>query len=201
MSAVSEERLTGYLLGLLDDAEAAEVEAALAGDPAAVDALDEMAEALSCIAPPVGAGGVERARAALAPRERFVGFEQAVGEIIDRSAEDARTVLTAIDDPGRWEAAPIPNAHFFHLEGGPATEGADVGFVRVDAGTEFPMHEHLGREVVLVLQGAVVDGDGTVFGPGAIDRRDAGTAHRFRAAPGPDLIYLVVVFEGVEFHL
>jgi anti-sigma factor ChrR (cupin superfamily) len=48
-----------------------------------------------------------------------------------------------------------------HLVGGSATAGADVGFVRITAGTTFPPHRHLGEEHVLVLQGSYQDSDGT----------------------------------------
>jgi len=94
---------------------------------------------------------------------------------------------------------PGPNVSLVHLLGGPATAGADVGFVRVDAGTTFPPHRHLGEEHVLVLQGSYQDSDGSSARAGDLVHMPAGSAHTFTAGPDTDLIYAVVV-HGVEIE-
>jgi anti-sigma factor ChrR (cupin superfamily) len=52
-----------------------------------------------------------------------------------------------------------------HLTAGPRSP-ADAGFVRVAAGTVFPLHRHVGDETVLVLQGSYSDSDGAVVRAG-----------------------------------
>jgi anti-sigma factor ChrR (cupin superfamily) len=63
----------------------------------------------------------------------------------------------------------------------------------------FPEHEHLGREEVLVVQGSLRDSDEQqVLGPGEETRKQAGTSHRIEVLPGPALVYLVIIREGVR---
>jgi anti-sigma factor ChrR (cupin superfamily) len=69
--------------------------------------------------------------------------------------------------------------------------------VRVPAGATFPLHRHIGEERVLVLQGGFEDQDGRVYRRGDEAWKPAGSEHSFVALPGPDLIYLVVLFGGV----
>jgi anti-sigma factor ChrR (cupin superfamily) len=52
-------------------------------------------------------------------------------------------------------------------------------FLRGDAKTHFPHHEHLGEEHVLVLEGAFVNDDGTMAKPGDYEVRPASSAHAF----------------------
>ena len=100
--------------------------------------------------------------------------------------------LAATDDRGRALLAYLQG-----LPGGPACAAADVGFVRVAAGTTFPLHRHLGDEHVLVLQGTYVDSDGSHYRPGDLAFKPEGSSHEFTAGPDQDLIY-VTVFHGVE---
>ena len=132
------------------------------------------------------------------PASRFDAFAANVAQLMDVAVEKARGLLAAIDDAGSWEPGLIPGMHLYHLEGGPQTANAIVGFIRQDPGTVFPPHTHQGEESVLVLQGGYQDEDGSVIRAGEIAVGPPGSSHMFTAAEGEDLIYLVVVQEGVQ---
>lgn len=50
-----------------------------------------------------------------------------------------------------------------------------------------------------LLQGCFEEDDGSVSGPGAVVVHAAGSEHAFTALPGPDLVYLAVIRDGVAF--
>lgn len=171
--------------------------AADAGMPPA--AVADAFTALSLALPPAPPAGDLRARllaAAAAPERRFGPFVARLARLLDVAHDRARELLAGLARPEAWQAL-LPNIGLIHLEGGPAVAGADVGFVRIAAGTAFPHHRHLGDEHVLVLQGGFVEDDGAITRAGASSFRPAGSAHTITALPGEDLIYAVVVY-GVE---
>jgi anti-sigma factor ChrR (cupin superfamily) len=54
-----------------------------------------------------------------------------------------------------------------HFDGGPACAAADCGFVRLAAGTAFPLHTHAGEEVSLIIAGSLKDRrTGRTYAPG-----------------------------------
>lgn len=174
-------------------------DAAVEGD---LRALLEAVEADLAAAEP-GAGGAdalrERVLEGAAVEGRFDRFLAPVAELMDVDEGAARLLLDGIGRPDAFEPSPLPEVSLYHIEGGPKVEGAVTGFVRMPGGAIFPEHEHLGDEAVLVVQGSFEDGvSGQVHRPGELVRLPAGTRHDFRARPGPDLVYLVVVQEGVK---
>ena len=70
-----------------------------------------------------------------------------------------------------------------HFTGGPAVAGADTGYVELQPGAQFPLHEHVGEEITLVLAGTIRDPDGTTHGPGEEIVKGPGSRHVFIAAP------------------
>lgn len=160
-------------------------------------ALVQFSEALPELAP----SPALRARLLDAARSegRLARFASAVAELLDVGIDKAKALLESIDDPAAWSHE-LPGISFLWVEGGPRVAAAVRGFVRVQAGTEFPDHEHLGDERVLVLQGGFEDLQrGRVFRPGDADLMPAGTSHAYRAlADGPDLVKLAVVQTGLR---
>ncbi len=200
---IGEELLFEYALDLLAPDRRAEIDAALAGDPALRQRLDELRHVLDAVpdtlepvAPP--AGGRARLLAAAPPKPRLAGWAERVAGFLEITAAKARELLASIADEARWEASPWTGVTLLHIELPGQYAQADVGFVQVDPGQAFPFHEHLGEERVLVLQGGFTSG-GRFFGPGDEDQHAAGSRHDYVAAGGPDLIYLVVLYEGLEF--
>lgn len=129
---------------------------------------------------------------------RFAPFIDRLARLVDLAAARAQELLAGLSRPDVWQPSPGPNVHLVHFDGGPACAGADAGFVRLDAGTPFPEHRHLGDETVLVLQGSYLDSSGATVRAGDIVRMPKGSSHHFTAGPDEDLIYAVVVFEGIE---
>lgn len=140
----------------------------------------------------------QRLMQSVAETERFAGFADRVASLMDVTTHHASGLLRAIDQAGKWEPGPLDWIQLFHLEGGPKVANAIVGFIRLEPGTVFPPHEHLGEERVLILQGGYQDEDGTVYKSGDLVVGAAGDSHFFTALEGADLIYLVVVQEGVK---
>jgi len=158
--------------------------------------LAEAFTALSLALRPAPAAAAARARllaAVTAPEQRFVPFVARLARLIDVTHDRVHELLISLARPELWQTV-LPNVELFHLEGGPAVAGADVGFVRIAAGAPFPHHRHGGYERVLVLQGGFVEDDGTVTRAGASTYRPAGSAHSLTALPDQDLVYAVVVF-------
>ena len=165
-----------------------------AGDPAALDAL---ADALSPVAP--AASVRARLLASIEAPGRLHHFAQRVAALLDVSAERAAALLDRIDDAASWEPGPFDGVALFHIEGGPAVASAVTGFVRVEPGARFGEHTHLGAERVLLLTGSLhEEGTGAVARAGELVEAGAGTSHAFVARPGPALVYLAVIDEGVD---
>ena len=128
---------------------------------------------------------------------RFARFTARCAELLDIAAEKARALLEAADGPDGWIAG-LPGVSIFHLEGGPAVEGAITGFIRLEPGAVFAEHLHLGDEVNLVLQGGLQSSDGKVAWAGQELAMPAGSRHTLSALPGAPLIYLGVSLQGIE---
>jgi anti-sigma factor ChrR (cupin superfamily) len=147
----------------------------------------------------VEAGARARLLEALDPYQRFARFERAVADLLQVSPAQAAAALRSIDDEAAWQVQ-APGVAYLPVAAGPDAGFFLAGFLRVAAGLEFPLHEHLGDEVTLVLQGAFEESQSReVFRPGQPSRMPAGSRHTLRALPGgPDLVGLVAVKTGVR---
>lgn len=205
MSLPMEDLLALYAMDLLDGSERDEVERHLAAKPDAFEVLasfEDTFHALSLEAPEVGAPSAGLLAGILPATEgvgRFDAYVSTIAAMIDYTAEKARALVDSLDEALSWVAGPSPESMLVHFDPGPRVAPALVGFVKVKAGARFPVHTHVGSEVVFVLQGAFEDEDGTVVRRGERREMADGTTHDFTALEGPDLIYLVVLEKGVEF--
>jgi mannose-6-phosphate isomerase-like protein (cupin superfamily) len=161
---------------------------------ALVDALDEE---LSSDAGPMSPTGRARLLEALEGTHRFDDLEEQVAELLDVDVPAVSRMLLDVDRVGVWEGGPNPSCTIFHVDGGPAVRDAVTGFVKILPGGGFPPHEHLGDEIVLVLQGAFRDITGTVVGAGQTARMPSGSSHSFEVEGDLPLVYLAVVQRGV----
>lgn len=205
MSARIRELLPLHALGALDADEAAEVERAIADDPALKRELDayletsgELPAALSPMtpSPDVKTRLFASVDASVAP-SRFDRFAARMAEIFDVTVDKARMFLGWIDDPTRWEPSPIPQVQLVHLPAGPAWAGADCGLVRMPAGFPFPWHAHNGEELTFVLQGHAVDSDGNDLVPGSEIMVPEGAEHDFVVDPASGEYIFAVRFYGI----
>ena len=135
---------------------------------------------------------------AAGPDQRFAPFGQRLAELFDIGLKRADEYLSKLLDPDSWEEAIGEGIALVHLEGGVATAGADVGFVRVAAGQSFPEHRHDGGEQVLVLRGGYRDSSGAIVQAGEQTSSPPGSTHSFVALPGEDLLFAVVGWD-VQF--
>ena len=192
------DRLHDHVVGFGTEAEAAEVEAHLAGCPtcaaeraALEDALHALSFDLDPVEPPPALRRAILDRVATAP-ERFAPLLDRLAALFDVAAATARDYLARLTTPDGWVGA-LPGLEYLDLEGGPAVAGGTVGLVRLDEGVRFPIHRHVGVERVLILQGGLRDVSGAELWAGETGEMPDGSEHWFEAL-GPDgLVYAVVV--------
>lgn len=197
-----DDELVELALGTLPAAHRAAIardvgpEALAAAESETADLLSSLAVALPPATLPPGLR--DRLLASARGPARFAPFIDRLARLVDLASDRAEALLASLSDPATWQPSPGPNVHLVHFDGGPACAGADVGFVRVAAGTTFPDHRHLGEEIALILQGSYVDETGAVLRAGDTVRMVKDTRHQLTAEPAEDLIYAVVVFVGIE---
>ncbi len=189
------ELLPEYVLGTLGEEDAKLVEDALEKSPELVaemraisDALEAFATTLSPVAPKADT----KARLlATMSENRFLPFVDELSRYFDLAVDRVKQVLRMIDDPGAWERGPMPGIDLIHFDGGANAFAADTGFVRFPAGMHFPQHQHQGPELSFVLQGTIIDDDGTIYGPGDAMIKRAGTEHSYDVGDDQDLIIAI----------
>ena len=193
-------RLPEYALGGLSEAERAEVETALAASAdlraelAEInDALDGLGDALT----PIPAPDAVRARLLQsAAKDPYLPFVADLARLCDLAIERMQQVLRIAQDPSAWVPGPMPGIGIIHFEHGPACTGVDTGYVRMPANFEFPRHRHLGSEINYVVQGQIIDDDGTVYRPGDAMVKGPEDVHGWRT--GDEEMLMVVVQNGFE---
>ncbi|MEL6180607.1 MAG: cupin domain-containing protein [Myxococcota bacterium] len=204
MSTDTQEVLIGYMLGDLQGAALEAFEARLEQDPELqreLDLLEEtlctMSDALEPMEPSPDAR--HRLMDALDPGARFEPWVERAAELLDLAVDKVRALFASIDNPDAgWILGPA-DSELLHLPTGPRFAGVLAGFARVKPGVRFPYHKHNGREIVLVLQGALHDSSGRVFRAGDESIMDEDSEHDFVALDGPPLIYMVTLADMIEF--
>lgn len=192
-----------YALEALEGEELVEVERRVAEEPAfarEVEAARQSTFLLAASAAPVEPSDDAKARfeAALAYNGPFAPLADALARLADLSRGAMEKLLEHIPDLSRWEDGPGEGVRIFHLDGGPITAGAVVGFVKIPAGGFFPEHTHTGDETVVIMQGTLIDTfDGSRAHVGDRVVRKSGSTHVVHAGDDEDLIFLVVVYNGV----
>lgn len=156
-----------YVLGALDEAEMNQVIHAVSADPQLADELAALEDAaLALIAPVTPSADVHARLLSSIGAGPYEQYAAAMARLYDVSVDRSRELLGLIARTPSWETA-LPGVHLVHFDGGPAYTAADCGFVKLEPGTAFPQHEHLGEEVSLILAGRVRDRTtGRTYGPG-----------------------------------
>ena len=202
--------LHDYVLGVLPDAERRAIDAELFRSPELQAEVHAAREVLfgqlgqpttaASSTPRAAAGTRARARllSALDSGARFAPFIADLGRAFDLGAARVRELCDGIDVPGSWESGPLPGIAVMHFAGGANAIAPDTGFVRLPRGLEFPYHRHLGHEINYVLEGALRDGDGTLYLPGEAIVMAPGSAHAFSVPDDADAL-IAVVQAGFDF--
>jgi anti-sigma factor ChrR (cupin superfamily) len=190
-----------YVLELLEPADAQHVERACAADPAAAAELASYRatanELLGAPVPSVPSPAVHARLIASIGGGRFERFTARIAKMYDVSVDRARELLGLMERPASWVPA-LPGLRVIHFEGGPAALHADNGFLQLEPGTAFPWHSHRGRELVIVLSGALRDHNGRVQAAGDEYVMEPGSAHDFVAIGDEPCIYAACVIDGLE---
>ena len=160
------------------------------------DQIASVASLLPPVAPPADLRGRLMAATTTGRLHRFA---EQVAALLDVGADTARQLLDQLDDASAWEAGPGEGISLVHVAGGPKVADAITGFVRIARGGQFPEHSHHGEEQVLIVQGRCRDSsDGLVRRPGEVVTANVETTHHIDVLPGPALIYLAVVRDGLR---
>lgn len=193
------ELLPLYVLGALDAAEVDQVLRAVAADPQLADELTSLEDTAHALIVPATPSGDVHARLlssiGAGPYERYAA---AMARLYDVPVDRSRELLGLIDRKASWETA-LPGVHLVHFDGGPAYAAADCGFVKLEPGTAFPPHKHLGEEVSLILAGRVRDRtSGKSYGPGEeiVEGKDAD--HDVICDGDEDCIYAARAMNGIS---
>lgn len=194
--------LPEYLLGTLPEGEMAVIDALLETSPELEAELATLADGYACFAealPPVAPPPEVKARLLAAARgpERFGPFLAQMGRYCGLAVEKMREVVALVDQLSAWEPGPLPEIAMIHFAGGPNALGTDTGFVRFAPGFKFPLHSHTAYEVNFVLEGALIDDDGAVYGPGQALEKDPTMVHAWKADPEHGVLVLAV-YTGFE---
>jgi putative transcriptional regulator len=199
-----DDRIAELLLGDVTDGEQEALEAHVAGCPRcsaelmhAADAFAALALALPAEAPPPSL----RARILDEVKPpRLAAMIDKLASLFDITRQKARALLDTIDDPAAWMDGPVPSSWVMPIEGGgPKVGGAFIGFVKMGPSVQWPAHRHLGRELMLVLEGGFKQHDGFEVHPGDLHVMDEGSAHGFVIFDDETCISAVVVFGGIAF--
>jgi len=164
-----------------------------------VDTVAELlASGLTPLSPPASLR--TRLLATLTSVDRFAPFLDDLTRMFDLPPETMRKQLARIDGQ-QWETtilgARLDGAELFHFAVGPRLQSATAaaGVLRLRAGCAFPRHRHLGDEVSYVLEGGYCTEPhegGRILGPGSAIEMAEGSEHEYRAAPGRDLVMMVL---------
>jgi quercetin dioxygenase-like cupin family protein len=183
------------------------VENAIAGSPdlaaelaAAEESLGLFAAGLDPISPPP-AVKKRLMESVSAGAERFAPFFDTMAKVFQLGRDAMRGVVERAQDLAQWEPGPFPGSSLFHFDGGPAMAAVDCGLVKFAPGFEHPWHRHLGREVIVVLQGSQTDSDGQVFRSGDLIVKEPGTSHAYRVHDGEEYVFAVALYEALEIFL
>jgi len=142
----------------------------------------------------------ERILGSTANGGRFARFAAATARLLDLPLAEADQLLDGLDRPESFQPGPVAGAVIYPAKtGSRLPEGTFAGFIRMPAGVAFPKHRHAGGERVLIIRGSCIDPESReVLRAGDEATQAAGSTHSFVVQPGPDLVYLALVVDGID---
>lgn len=151
--------------------------------------------ALSLLAEQPAPSVLERIEASLEPG-RFNLIVDRLARFFDLGRDRIRVILERIDQ--RWMDGPEAGIQLQHVKAGPRLDGCYAGLFRLQPGTRFPAHRHLGPESMMVLEGSVHESNGHFVTSGEVLESDQGSAHDFVVTDDHECIAAVVQAGGME---
>lgn len=139
------------------------------------DALSLLALGLEPVPPPAWVRETLLRR--VTTTARYAPFIGALGRMFDLPRARMAELLQAASRPDAWAHELVPGLRIIHFAAGPSIVGRHAGLALVREGFEFPQHRHLVEEHTFVLEGLLIESDGTMHGPGDVLVRPPGTRH------------------------
>ncbi|MFT4704138.1 MAG: anti-sigma factor ChrR (cupin superfamily) [Bradymonadia bacterium] len=201
MKKWTDDTLFEWAAGTLVAAQRVDLEAAIATDASLATRAHEAREAFASVASlarPALPSPSARARlfATLDDVVRLAPYCAQVAETLGVTRRDALNWLKLLDDPKAWAPGALEGTEVIPV---PYGDDGFATFLRMPQGSQFPHHEHLGEESVLVLQGRYTDARGMVAKPGDLMHELEGSEHSFVIdSDGPPFICLAVISGGLE---
>jgi hypothetical protein len=129
-------------------------------------------------------------------RLRYAPFTARVARMFDLDEESAGRTLEVLVSPSAWIDGPLPGIRCAPIVAGPRCTAGMNMFIAADPGARFPIHQHLGEERVLVMQGAFREDDGSVARPGDLVVKASESTHDFVVLDGPACVCAYSVDQG-----
>lgn len=132
---------------------------------------------------------------------RYGVYTDRVARLFDLSNEVAARLVAKLEDASAWKPW-MEGMQMIPVRTGPRLGDAIGAFGRLRPGARFPLHDHVGDEVTLVLDGGFRDThDGRETWRGDELWKPGGSEHEFVVLPGEDCIAAVVCLGGVRFRV
>jgi quercetin dioxygenase-like cupin family protein len=197
-AAEIQELLPLHALDMLEGDEAKAVERAVAADASLAAELASLRDAAYAIPvePVIPRPEIEVALMASVGQGRYERFAARLSELLDLAIDPIRALLGSIERG--FPPPEAPGVSLIHFEGGPAYAAADCGIVRVEPGSMFPWHTHLGEEHSLILSGRMVDHEGREWGPGDEYVAALDTSHDLATVGDEPVIFIARALNGIQ---
>lgn len=185
---ILEELAVAYGLGMLDQAEASQLESLIAHD---AEALQEVAAFIDTAAS-FAAASSPRVEPSIEQRARILAGIAATPQLHRKTAEtsapDGYSFL--LNSSEGWEDTDIPGFRTKRLSRGPHP-GCEVMLIALAPGAKVPDHDHTGTEEIYMLSGHLRT-EGQAIGPGDFLRAEAGTRHHEVVSPEGCMALLIL---------
>jgi len=183
-----EELAVAYGLGMLDQAEASQLESLIAHD---AEALQEVAAFIDTAAA-FAAASSPRVEPSIEQRARILAGIAATPQLHPKTAETSAPngYSFLLNSSEGWEDTDIPGFRTKILSRGPHP-GCEVMLIALAPGAKVPDHDHTGTEEIYMLSGHLHT-EGQVMGPGDFLRAEAGTHHHEVVSPDGCMALLIL---------
>jgi len=183
-----EELAVAYGLGMLDQAEASQLESLIAHD---AEALQEVAAFIDTAAA-FAAASSPRVEPSIEQRARILAGIAATPQLHPKTAETSapNSYSFLLNSSEGWEDTDIPGFRTKILSRGPHP-GCEVMLIALAPGAKVPDHDHTGTEEIYMLSGHLHT-EGQVMGPGDFLRAEAGTHHHEVVSPDGCMALLIL---------
>ena len=183
-----EELAVAYGLGMLDQAEASQLESLIAHD---AEALQEVAAFIDTAAA-FAAASSPRVEPSIEQRARILAGIAATPQLHRKTAEtSAPNGYSFLPNSSEgWEDTDMPGFRTKLLSRGPHP-GCEVMLIALAPGAKVPDHDHTGTEEIYMLSGHLHT-EGQAIGPGDFLRAEAGTHHHEVVSPSGCMALLIL---------